>query len=189
MDLRDIQRMHEQYAQGPITIDVDAAPVAALSAPIRQPAQRPAATTATLFDILDGNKRLIAMMLLVAAVSLPAGMMLASANKRSNESTAAPPGKAVPAQAPIGVIADDGIQWPGTKEIPDEVTSPNSSPVAASTSAVPSSAVKAPTLQAPKKVAQNKAVPLETRKPEATAHTPSHPAPKPAPSAADVKLF
>ncbi|ODV44182.1 hypothetical protein AWV79_10440 [Cupriavidus sp. UYMMa02A] len=73
MDLRDIQRMHEQYAQGPITIDIDATPVAALSAPIRQPAQRPAAITATLFDILDGNKRLIAMMLLVAAVSLPAG--------------------------------------------------------------------------------------------------------------------
>ncbi|KAI3602929.1 hypothetical protein D8I24_3107 (plasmid) [Cupriavidus necator H850] len=189
MDLRDIQRMHEQYAQGPITIDVDAAPVAALSAPIRQPAQRPAATTATLFDIFDGKKRLIAMMLLVAAVSLPAGMMLASANKRSNESTSAPPEKAVSAQASIGAIADEGIQWPGTKEIPDEVTSPTSSPVATSASAVLSSAVQAPTVQAPNKVALNKAVPLEARKPEAAARTPSHPAPKPASSAADVKLF
>jgi len=184
MDLRDIQRMHDQYAQAPITIDVDAAPIAALSASARQAAQTP------LFDAMDGNKRLMAMMLLVAAVSLPAGMMLASANKKSTEVTTTLPVDAMPAQPPVGFASDEAIQWPGTKDLPVDETSPATSvPSATSSPAAASAAAQLSAVQAPKKVHASKAIPPETRKSEAAAHTPNHPAPKPAPVAGDVSLF
>ncbi|SPK77489.1 conserved protein of unknown function (plasmid) [Cupriavidus taiwanensis] len=184
MDLRDIQRMHEQYAQGPITIDVDAAPVAALGAPAKAAPPAQPAARATLFAALDGNKRLIGMMLLVAAVSLPVGMLLASANKRSSAPTAATTPATGPSEQPAGARPAEAIQWPGTKEL-----ATTEAELAKPAVAAPPSPAVASAVQVQKKVQTSRSEPVEARKPDATAHAPNRPAPKAGPASGDVKLF
>lgn len=184
MDLRDIQRLHEQYAQGPITIDVDAAPVAALSPPAKS-AQPPQPTTrANLFAALDGNKRLIGMMLLVAAVSLPVGMMLASATKRSPATAPATTADTAATQPPADVAPAESIQWPGTKE-----STATEADVAKPSAASAPSPTVASAVQAPKKVQPSKSAPAEARKPDPAAHSLTRVVPKDASASAEVKLF
>uniref|UniRef100_UPI003F491972 hypothetical protein n=1 Tax=Cupriavidus taiwanensis TaxID=164546 RepID=UPI003F491972 len=184
MDLRDIQRLHEQYAQGPITIDVDAAPVAALNAPTKS-AQPPQPTTkSNLLAALDGNKRLIVMMLLVAAISLPVGMMLASATKRSPATAPATTPETVATQPTAAVAPAESTQWTVTKEPPG-----TEADVAKPSGASAPSPTVASAVQAPRKVQPSKLAPAEARKPDPAAHSLTRVVPKDASASAEVKLF
>lgn len=90
MDLREIQRLHEQYARQPVTIDMP--PGATSASPLALPSPGEAATAARLrWGALGQRTRMFIMILGTTGLAAAAGMSAASLEKRwSTGNDAAP---------------------------------------------------------------------------------------------------
>lgn len=120
MDLRDIQRLHEQYAQGPLTIDVEAAPIAAaLPAPKARSRGEQADGKRAQGAYLIENRKVILMMVLVAAIALPVGMFIASATKQSNAVPAVQATANDSERQRDGGLEASSTRWPDTPSVAD----------------------------------------------------------------------
>ncbi|CAG2159763.1 flagellar biosynthesis protein FlhF [Cupriavidus numazuensis] len=179
MDIREIQKMHQQYAQAPITIDMDPTNVQVLSASSgdSSPAS-PGSLVRSARKAVNDNVKIVGIIALVAMVSLPVGMMLASTKKRPD---LAPPASA-PAQSVAAASkespapdATERVQWPERPGVASAAAAP-----------LPVAAQKDPRAV---ERAQQPSSPRETHK-AAMAPRPTAPQPVKAEAAAtDIKLF
>lgn len=174
---------------------MDAAPLAALPAPAAR--QVPAeGTRSTVPPYFIETRKVIALMMIVAAISLPVGMWLASANKQSREVAATEPEQG---QSGSRDVADSGsinARWPDTAvATPAEPAQQTPDIAAPSVPGTPSLGTSQISAQAAAPTAQSRPAPhepkpavREPRKPDAPVRAPSS-TEKPAASAGEIKLF
>lgn len=197
MDFREIQRLHQQYAQGPLTIDMEGAPITALPAPAARPVPADASRSTVPPGYFVETRKVIALMMIVAAISLPIGMWLASAHKQSRDVAATEPAQGQPGSPEVPDSGSMSTRWPEASASTSVEPAQQASPVIAappvagtpsrSASQVPAPAA-VPTIASRAAPHEPKPVVREPRKPDAPVRAPSSPQ-KPAASAGEIKLF
>lgn len=186
MDLRDIQRLHEQYAQPVITIDVSAG----------SPAPRPAALAYATTEGESGRPgwpttvgprtKTAMLIMLVAVAALIVGMLLASATKRGQSEKAK---GNVLADPPASTMPESPAhEWPPKSTgAPPDAPRPTSAPAEAPGTRVQTPVPAEPVATHHTTASVRPSAPRGVPAPAASVHNPPAAA-KPA-SNNEVKLF
>lgn len=196
MDIKEIERLHAQYAAPPVTIEMDASGKASLDAAAPAASQLPPARNAAIVARIKPIHWQCLGILAVAVLAFGGGRWLASSDARK------PSEKAVAAQpeAAGSPSVENGHEWPASQPSVSQPPAASGTPAPSAAQLASSGAsASTPTAAAPQNVARPQPPKAQTSKqptsvPTATRQAPTTPAPihPPAPAAGrgnEIKLF